>query len=106
MTGLLLLILGGIAGLTWWQLLRGKERARSAASLRCKEYGLQLMDDTVVLDAIEINNVAGGKRYGLRYRFDFVREGLLRHGGSVFITPGRPARVVIKTNEGRLILED
>jgi hypothetical protein len=90
----------------WWHLVRGKERARQAASGICKQYGLQLMDDTVMLDAIELQHMGESKGYGLKYRFDYVREGLLRQGGSVFIMPGHPARVVIQTRDGQLIVED
>ena len=106
MTGLLLLLIGGMVAAAWWHLVNGKERARKAAAGTCKEYQLQLMDDTVVLDAIEFKRKGVIRSYGLRYRFDFVHEGLLRHGGSVLILPGHPAQVVIKTRDGQLIIEN
>ena len=43
MTGLLIFSLAGLVAITWWQLLKGKEKARRAASVTCREYGLALM---------------------------------------------------------------
>lgn len=105
MTGLLLFLLFVFAALAWWRLLQGKEAARLAAAAACKEHGLLLMDDTVVLDAIQLLNDEQSRSYGLRYRFEFARDGILRQGGSVLIAPGRPVTVVIKTSSGQVIEE-
>lgn len=105
MTGLLLLLLFGFAALAWWKLLQGKERARQAALLACREHGLQLMDDTVVLEAVQLRNTETQSAFGLRYRFDFAHEGILRTGSSVLVRPGRPATVIIATSSGQLIEE-
>ena len=56
MTGLLILVIGGLAAIAWWRLLQGKETARLAAASACREHGLLLMDDTVVLDASQMLN--------------------------------------------------
>jgi len=105
MIGLLVLIIAGLAGITWWSLLKGKEQARHAASLTCREHGLVLMDDTVMLASVQLNNERQIKGWCLRYRFDFARQGVLHKGGSVMIAPGRRPTVVIRTDSGQLIQE-
>jgi len=105
MIGLLLLIAASLAGVTWWSLLKGKESARLAASITCREHGLVLMDDTVMLDSVQLKPGGQLKGWCLRYRFDFAHQGILHKGGSVMITPGRRPTVVIKTASGQLIQE-
>ena len=103
MIGLLVLIIAGLTGVTWWSLLKGKERARFAASIACREHGLVLMDDTVMLASVQLNKKGQTKGWCLRYSFDFARQGVLHKGGSVMIAPGRRPTVVIKTATGDLI---
>jgi len=105
MSGLLLFVLAVLAALFWWRLLKGKELAREAARAACQEHGLSLMDDTVVLDAIQLTGDEQSKSYGLRYRFDFVYEGILIEGGKVLVSPGRPTTVIIPTSTGQVIEE-
>lgn len=105
MTGLLFFVLFICAALAWWRLLQGKESARRAAAMACREHELLLMDDTVVLDKIELGGVAQFRSYGLRYRFEFAHKGILHKGGSVLISHGEPVRVVITTSNGQLIEE-
>lgn len=105
MTGLLLLTLAGLAAVTWWSLLKGKEQARSAASITCREHGLLLMDDTVVLDSIRLRGEGHSRAYCLRYRFEFARDGILHKGGSVLIAHGQRPTVIIRTSNGELIQE-
>jgi len=105
MTGLLLFLLFVFAALAWWRMLQGKEAARRAAAAACHEHGLLLMDDTVVLDAIQMVSDDRSRSYGLRYRFEFARDGILRKGGSVLVAPGRPVTVIINTSSGQVIEE-
>ena len=105
MTGLLIFSLLGLAAITWWHLLKGKEKARRAASIACREHGLALMDDTVVLDSIKLRTKEQSRSYSLVYRFDFAKDGILRTGGSVLITPGLRPTVIINTSDGQLIQE-
>jgi len=105
MTGLLLLSLGGLAALSWWSLLKGKEQARGAAAITCREHGLLLMDDTVMLDSIRLKKAGQSRGYRLRYRFEFARDGILHKGGSVLIAPGQRSTVIIETSNGQLIQE-
>ena len=105
MIGLFLLLTLGLGGFTWWSLLKGKERARKAAWSTCREHGLVLMDDTVMLDSVRLKNAGQVRGWCLVYRFEFVQRGVLHRGGSVLISPGRQPTVVIKTNTGQLIQE-
>jgi hypothetical protein len=105
MTGLLLFVLFIFAALAWWRLLQGKEAARAAAASACKEHGLLLMDDTVVLEGIELPHNSPSRSYGLSYRFDFAHEGILRKGGKVLVSPGQAIRVIISTSSGQVIEE-
>ena len=103
MTGLFILIFAGVAAIAWWRLLHGKERARQAAASVCRTHGLVLMDDTVMLLDVQLRKKDPVRAWGLRYRFDFAREGVLHHGGTVIITPGMGAAVIIPTEQGQLI---
>jgi hypothetical protein len=102
-TGLLILVICGLAAIAWWRLLQGKELARHAASAVCRQHGLVLMDDTVVLHAIQLRPEDPVRAWGLKYRFDFARNGILRHGGTVLVAPGRAPTVIIETDGGPLI---
>lgn len=105
MKGLLLMALSGLVAAIWWRLLRGKEKARRVASIMCRNHGLLLMDDTVMLSKATLFTDPFAHGYGLEYRFDFVHEGLVHTGGSVVVGSGDRARVVIPTRSGRLIEE-
>lgn len=103
MTGLFFLIFFGIAVISWWRLLKGKEIARHAAAASCREHGLVLIDDTVMLDSIQLRKEDPARAWGLKYRFEFARNGVPRKGGIVLIAPGRRPTVIIETDNGPLI---
>lgn len=102
-TGLVILIVFGSAAVAWWRLLKGKELARIAAGLTCKQHGLVLMDDTVMLDSIQLRREDPINAWGLKYRFNFARGGILHQGGIVLLAPGHRPVVVIETEQGQLI---
>ena len=103
MTGLLVLLILGFAAISWWRLLKGKELARQAAAVTCRDHGLVLIDDTVMLESIQLKKEDPTRAWGLKYRFGFARNGVPREGGIVLITPGRRPTVIIKTDNGQLI---
>jgi len=103
LTGLLILVIVGFGTITWWRLLKGKELARQAAAASCREHGLVLMDDTVMLVSVQLRKEDPARAWGLKYRFDFARNGILRKGGTVLLAPGRKPLVIIETDEGPLI---
>ena len=102
-TGLIVFVVLGLAGVTWWRLLKGKELARAAAAKTCREHGLVLMDDTVMLHSIQLRKQDPVNAWGLRYRFDYARNGVLRRGGVVILAPGHRPVTVIETDKGPLI---
>lgn len=103
MTGILILVIFGFAAISWWRLLKGKELARNAASASCREHGLVLIDDTVMLESIQLRKEDPTGAWGLRYCFSFARNGVPRKGGIVLISPGRYPTVIIETDNGQLI---
>lgn len=103
MTGLLILVIAGLTSIAWWRLLKGKEVARHAAAASCREHGLVLIDDTVMLESVQLRREDPARAWGLKYRFDFARNGVLRHGGTVLIAPGQRPTVIIETDNGPLI---
>lgn len=103
LVGLSVLILAAITMITWWRLLQGKEAARRAAAIICRHHGLVLMDDTVMLESVQVGKRDPVRAWGLRYRFDYAHDGILHHGGSVLLSPGRQPTVVIQTDAGKLI---
>lgn len=103
MIGLIAFLLITLAAYCWWHLVKAREKARLAAGAACREHGLVLMDDTVVLQSLDTRQWREKKVIGLQYRFDFARNGVLNRGGRVMISPRQPTLVVINTPEGRLI---
>lgn len=103
MTGLLLLVSVSLAAIAWWRLMQGKELARHAASAVCRQHGLVLMDDTVMLHDVQLRKEDPVRAWGFKYRFDYARDGVLQRGGTVLITPGHGATVVIQTESGQLL---
>jgi hypothetical protein len=102
-TGLILFTTAGLAAIAWWRLLRGKETARGAAASACRQHGLVLMDDTVMLESVQLRREDPVNAWGFRYRFDFAQRGILYRGGIVLIAPGQRPVVVIETGDGPLI---
>jgi len=102
-TGLLVLLIVGFGAISWWRLLKGKELARRAASAACREHGLVLIDDTVMLESIQLKKEDPARAWGFRYRFEFARNGIPRKGGTVLIAPGRRPTIIIQTDNGQLI---
>jgi hypothetical protein len=103
LTGLLILVVVGLAAISWWRLLKGKELARHAAAAICRRHGLVLMDDTVILHSVQLRREDPVRAWGLKYRFDFAENGILRTGGTVVIAPGHRPTVVIETGSGSVI---
>jgi hypothetical protein len=102
-TGLMLFTAFGLAAVAWWRLLKGKEVARGAAAKACRQHGLVLMDDTVMLASVQLRREDPVNAWGFRYTFDFARGGILHTGGIVLIGPGQRPVVVIEAEGGPLI---
>ncbi|SEO69907.1 DUF3301 domain-containing protein [Aquisalimonas asiatica] len=94
-SGLLIavLILGGVA-LAWSALMGAQEQARRAAARRCRDLGLQFLDESLVRVRTRPGRSRSG-RLGLVhwYRFEFSADGSRRHGGMVTVA-GRAVRAI------------
>ena len=77
--------------------------ARASAAAICKQHGLVLMDDTVMLASVQLRKEDPVNAWGLKYRFEFARQGIRHTGGSVILAPGHRPVTVIETDEGSLI---
>ncbi len=71
----------------YWSLTQKlKQLAYTAAHSRCKEAGIQLLDQTVVMSKIRLKNVVGrGIRFQRVYLFEFTSTGEQRYQGRVVI---------------------
>lgn len=84
-----LLLLAGV-GWYWYDAMRALESAREAARRRCRELGLSLLDDTVVLSLLRLRRGEDGRLALWReYRFEFTGDGDSRHGGDIVLFGGR-----------------
>lgn len=103
MIGLFIFLLLLLTAFSWWRLVKAREQARFAAGAACKQHGLVLMDDTVMLHDVQLKKEDPVRAWGFRYHFDYARDGILHHGGTVLLSPGQGAIVVIDTDTGQLI---
>lgn len=87
------LILGSVA-LAWSALMGAQEQARRAAARRCRDLGLQFLDESLVRLRTRPGRGRNG-RLGLVhwYRFEFSADGSRRHGGVVTVA-GRVVRKI------------
>ena len=86
MTPLFLLIGVGVALWFWQQSLRAREMAIHSAQELCHSQNLQLLDGTVVLNALRLRrNVRGHIALQRTYLFDYSRDGAVRQQGFVLL---------------------
>ena len=62
-----------------------------------------LIHDTVMVESVQLRKKDPARAWGLKYRFNFARNGVLRTGGVVLIAPGQRPTVIIETDNGPLI---
>ncbi len=81
------LLLTGIPALLvlfWFSSMRARERAVTISRLTCKNYGAQLLDQTVSLKKIEIErNNHGRLQFKRLYSFEYSYDGEERIQGHV-----------------------
>jgi hypothetical protein len=86
MQPLLLLIAVGLILWFWQQSLRARELAIHFAEDLCKRQNLQLLDGTVVLNALRLRRNAHGRIALQRtYLFDYTHDGDQRQQGFVLL---------------------
>lgn len=83
---LLLLILLGAIAVYWWQSGYFKGRARNFASQHCRQLGLQLLDQSMVIVGIwPVRDQSGRLVMRRRYQFEFASLGDRRYQGNLVL---------------------
>jgi hypothetical protein len=86
MTTFLLLLALGLIIYFWQDSLRARESACKASALLCRQYGVQLLDDTVALEKLTLRRVRTGFLQIERiYRFEFTETGSSRRLGRLIM---------------------
>ena len=84
LTKLLLLILAGVIAVYWWQSGLFKGRAREIAAAHCRQLGLQLLDQSMVITAIRpVRGSSGRIEFRRTYQFEFSSTGDRRYQGQL-----------------------
>ena len=84
LTKLLLLILAGVIAVYWWQSGLFKGRARELAAAHCRQLGLQLLDQSMVITAIRpVLGSSGRIEFRRTYQFEFSSTGDRRYQGEL-----------------------
>lgn len=80
------LILAGLFALYWWQSGVYKGRARQLATSHCRELGLQLLDQSMVINGFwPSRNRQGVMVFRRRYQFEFTSTGDQRYQGTLVL---------------------
>jgi hypothetical protein len=95
---LLLLALGGIAGL-WLKLSVARERAVQEARRQCQQHGLQLLDETVGLRGVRLRRVNGLLTLERCYGFEVSIDGDDREPGQLSMIGNALSRLSLPTIE-------
>lgn len=97
-TLLLLLALLAIGGL-WLTLSRARDHAIQEARLRCREHGLQLLDETVGLSGLRLRRLHGHRVVERRYSFEVSIDGDDREPGHLWMVHNMLTALVLPTIE-------
>ena len=84
-TALLLLLLLVALVMAWLRLTVARELAVHEAGLRCREHGMQLLDETVGMRAARIRRVNGIRRLERCYGFELSTDGNDRQSGRLWM---------------------
>ncbi|MCP4698822.1 MAG: DUF3301 domain-containing protein [Gammaproteobacteria bacterium] len=86
-----LLLLGGLSWF-WFDTLRTREIAAAICARACRQFEVQLLDQTIALDSIRLLRVDKGRLcFQRRYRFDFSADGDSRRQGTLLMSGTSPA---------------
>ena len=107
MTGITFLMIVALMGIVWWFLdtASARDSARAHAGRYCRDVGVQLLDQTVALDATRPVRKAGGSFWlERRFRFEFSESGNDRCPGQITVLGGQATRIVLDGERvGRLV---
>ena len=95
---LLLLILAGAIAVYWWQSGIFKGRARELATAHCRQMGLQLLDQSMVITRIRPALSNSGKiEFRRTYQFEFASIGDRRYQGQLVMQGMRLKSIELET---------
>ena len=98
LANLLWLTLLGATGLYLWRSGQFKGRARNLAINHCKQLGLQLLDDSMVITALwPVRSAMGSLVFRRRYRFEFASVGDRRYQGELIMIGMRLVHIELET---------
>ena len=98
LTNLLLLILLGLTAVYWWQSGLFKGRARELANAHCRQLGLQLLDQSMVITGIWPTRGRSGKiEFRRTYQFEFASIGDRRYQGLLVLQGMRLKSIELET---------
>ncbi len=86
----LFLIIGISLAWYWFAGAQAREQAVLAARRACERHGLQLLDETVLLERLRPRRGRDGRmRLRREYSFEFGNDGTVRNHGSLVLFGGR-----------------
>ena len=93
----LLLMLAALVGAYWWQSGVYKGRAREFAVAHCRELGLQLLDQSMVIVGFWPVRERGRLNFRRRYQFEFSSVGDRRYQGRLVLVGMRLVSIDLDT---------
>ena len=100
-----LLGLVGASAWLWSWSVSGRERVLAVVREVCRDLGLQVLDDSVVLRGVRPLWTADGLRLGRTYRFEFTLDGSTRHAGDVGLAGTQLAWVRVGHPQGTIHID-
>ena len=101
---LLLIVILVAFSASWLTTMRARDRARIAVARLCKQYNLQLLDQTVALAQMKIaRSHRGGMTLRRLFHFDYSEDGTTRKNGSIWMKGEQPEMISIQRSEGDTI---
>ncbi len=87
----------------WYSSARAREQAVLAARRGCERHGLQLLDETVLLERLRPRRGRDGRmRWRREYSFEFSGEGEVRRRGTIVVFGGHIVNLQIELPGGTL----
>ncbi|MCF6262795.1 MAG: DUF3301 domain-containing protein [Xanthomonadales bacterium] len=100
---LLIIVLVAISA-SWLTTMRARDRARSAVARLCKQYQLQLLDQSVALAGLKIaRSSRGGLTLRRQFKFDYSEDGISRKNGSIWMKGDQAEMITIERSDGDTI---
>ena len=97
-----IIILAALGLLAWYWLggVQAKELAVTVARRSCKQHGVQLLDQTVVMEKVRLRRDRRGRLLPCRYyHFEFSLDGEERRSGGVVIHAGKASGLYLDLAE-------